>query len=88
MQIQLNTSNGVENKESLDRWADEELRQQLHRYADDLTRVEVHLSDVDQREQWRRASVIADVVSHRVTGQGPDGYRLALEWVAARPAPA
>ncbi|MBN8746154.1 Sigma 54 modulation protein / S30EA ribosomal protein [Xylophilus ampelinus] len=52
MQIQLNTSNGVENKESLDRWADEELRQQLHRYADDLTRVEVHLSD----ENGQRAS--------------------------------
>jgi 3-dehydroquinate dehydratase-2 len=50
--------------------------------------VEVHLSDVDGREEWRRVSVISDVVSHRVTGQGPDGYRLALEWIAARPAPA
>jgi len=45
MQIQLNTSNGIENKESLDRWADQELRTQLHRFADDLVRVEVHLSD-------------------------------------------
>ncbi|MDO9358275.1 MAG: HPF/RaiA family ribosome-associated protein [Polaromonas sp.] len=45
MQIQLNTSNGIENKEGLDRWADTELRQQLARFANDVTRVEVHLSD-------------------------------------------
>ena len=38
MQIQLNTSNGIENKESLDRWADTELRQMLARFADDVTR--------------------------------------------------
>ena len=41
--------------------------------------IEVHLSDVEQREQWRRTSVIADVVDRRISGQGPDGYRQALE---------
>ena len=46
--------------------------------------VEVHLSNIEEREQWRRHSVIADVVSHRVIGKGPDGYRLALEYLAAR----
>ena len=51
MQVQVNTT-GVANKESLDRWADDELRQQLHRFADELTRVEVHLSD----ENGQRAS--------------------------------
>ena len=45
MHIQLNTTNGVENTASLDRWADAELRQQLSRFADDIVRVEVHLSD-------------------------------------------
>jgi 3-dehydroquinate dehydratase II len=40
--------------------------------------VEVHLSDIDGREEWRRRSVIADVVSHRILGKGPDGYREAL----------
>jgi len=45
MQIQVNTSNGVDGKEALERWADDELRQQLRRFADDVTRVEVHLSD-------------------------------------------
>lgn len=45
MQIQLNASNGIENKEALDRWADAEIRAGLARFVEDVTRVEVHLSD-------------------------------------------
>ena len=44
--------------------------------------VEVHLSNIAEREEWRRRSVIDDVVSHRVIGEGPDGYRTALEFLA------
>jgi 3-dehydroquinate dehydratase-2 len=40
--------------------------------------VEVHLSDITKREDWRRKSVIEDVVDHRVIGKGPDGYHDAL----------
>jgi 3-dehydroquinate dehydratase-2 len=40
--------------------------------------VEVHLSNIEEREEWRRVSVLADVVTHRVIGKGPDGYREAL----------
>jgi len=47
-----------------------------------LPAVEVHLSDVDQREQWRRMSVIRDLCVGRVVGQGPGGYREALELLA------
>jgi 3-dehydroquinate dehydratase-2 len=43
--------------------------------------VEVHLSNVDQREEWRRVSVLEDVVAARVVGKGPDGYREALEFL-------
>jgi 3-dehydroquinate dehydratase-2 len=43
-----------------------------------LPAVEVHLSDVDSREEWRRMSVITDLCIGRVSGQGPDGYRQAL----------
>ena len=43
--------------------------------------VEVHLSDIEQRDEWRRNSVIADLAAHRVMGKGPDGYRLALEYL-------
>ena len=44
--------------------------------------VEVHLSDIDQREEWRRSSVIEDVVAKRIIGRGPDGYRDALVFLA------
>jgi 3-dehydroquinate dehydratase II len=44
--------------------------------------VEVHLSNVDEREEWRRHSVIAELAAKRIVGQGPDGYRLALEFLA------
>jgi 3-dehydroquinate dehydratase-2 len=43
--------------------------------------VEVHLSDVDNREEWRRHSVIADIAAKRIVGKGPDGYREALEFL-------
>jgi 3-dehydroquinate dehydratase-2 len=44
--------------------------------------VEVHLSNILEREEWRRHSVIEDIASHRVLGRGPDGYREALAWLA------
>jgi 3-dehydroquinate dehydratase-2 len=46
--------------------------------------VEVHLSDVDNREEWRRTSVIAELAAKRVIGKGPDGYREALEFLVAK----
>ena len=45
----------------------------------DLPAVEVHLSDVDRREEWRRVSVIGDLCLATVAGKGPEGYREALE---------
>jgi 3-dehydroquinate dehydratase II len=44
--------------------------------------IEVHLSDVDTRDEWRRRSVISDLVIERVAGRGADGYREALERLA------
>lgn len=44
-----------------------------------LPAVEVHLSDVDAREPFRRESVIRDLCVGRVAGRGSDGYRQALE---------
>jgi 3-dehydroquinate dehydratase-2 len=43
-----------------------------------LPAVEVHLSAVDQREEWRRRSVIGDLCLASVSGQGVDGYREGL----------
>jgi 3-dehydroquinate dehydratase-2 len=44
--------------------------------------VEVHLSNIEDREEWRRTTVVAEVAAHRVVGKGPDGYREALEFLA------
>ena len=44
-----------------------------------LPAVEVHLSDVMAREEWRRVSVLADDCIATVMGKGVDGYREALQ---------
>ena len=46
--------------------------------------VEVHLSNIEEREEWRRFSVIAELAAKRVIGKGPDGYKEALEFLAGR----
>ncbi len=46
-----------------------------------LPAVEVHLSDLSAREQWRRNSVLEGLVVATISGKGPDGYREALELV-------
>ncbi len=43
-----------------------------------LPAVEVHLSDVEHREAFRRVSVLDGACIARVSGKGPEGYRDAL----------
>ena len=43
-----------------------------------LPAVEVHLSDVENRDDWRRDSVFDGLVLAKISGKGPDGYREAL----------
>jgi ribosome-associated translation inhibitor RaiA len=45
MHVQVNTSNGIQNKESLERWAADYLNEHLARFNQDITAVEVQLSD-------------------------------------------
>jgi len=47
-----------------------------------LPAVEVHLSDVEARDDWRRLSVFDGLVLAKIAGKGPDGYREALERLA------
>ena len=47
-----------------------------------LPAVEVHLSDVQAREEWRRVSVVGDLCLATISGQGVDGYREALALLA------
>jgi 3-dehydroquinate dehydratase II len=43
-----------------------------------LPALEIHLSDVEAREPWRRVSVVRDLCFATISGRGPDGYRDAL----------
>jgi 3-dehydroquinate dehydratase II len=44
-----------------------------------LPAIEMHLSAIEDREDWRAVSVIRDLCAGVVSGKGPDGYRDALE---------
>jgi 3-dehydroquinate dehydratase II len=46
-----------------------------------LPAVEVHLSPIDEREEWRRKSVIRELCLGSVQGKGVEGYREALEMI-------
>jgi 3-dehydroquinate dehydratase-2 len=50
----------------------------------DLPAVEVHLSDVGAREEWRRTSVLEGLVLGAVAGKGAEGYREALAMLRER----
>src|SRR2546428_7101710 len=45
--------------------------------------VEVHISDVTKREQFRHHSYLKDVTAHQVIGMGVVGYEVALRWLIA-----
>lgn len=44
--------------------------------------VEVHLSNVEEREEWRRLSVVEPLAAKRIVGKGPEGYHEALRFFA------
>jgi 3-dehydroquinate dehydratase-2 len=46
-------------------------------------KVELHISNPSAREEWRRTSVVAPVVTGTVAGFGRHGYRLAMEATVA-----
>ena len=45
--------------------------------------VEVHISDIRQREEFRRTSLLTDVCAHSIIGHGTNGYTEAVEWLIA-----
>jgi 3-dehydroquinate dehydratase-2 len=44
--------------------------------------IEVHISNIHKREEFRHKSVITGVATGAIIGLGVDGYRLALEHLA------
>ena len=43
--------------------------------------VEVHISNITQREEFRRMSLLTDICTHAIIGHGTDGYMQAIEWM-------
>ncbi|WP_298923318.1 HPF/RaiA family ribosome-associated protein [uncultured Ramlibacter sp.] len=69
MQVQVNTSNGIDNKESLERWAGDYLNETLSRFRQDITRIEVQLSD--QNSGKKGAADTLCMIEARITGREP-----------------
>ena len=59
-------------------WA---IRDAVEPFADPV--VEVHLSSVDEREEWRRLSVLDGLAAKRIAGKGFAGYQEALQFLAS-----
>jgi 3-dehydroquinate dehydratase II len=49
-----------------------------------VPKVEVHLSNVHAREEWRRCSVVSPAVDAVVAGMGALGYRAAVSYILSR----
>src|SRR5215217_6347779 len=49
--------------------------------AVDVPKVEVHISNVHRREEWRRLSVISPAVNAVIAGMGVHGYVAAVRYV-------
>lgn len=45
--------------------------------------IELHISNVHKREEFRHHSVLSDIATGVIVGLGVDGYGLALRWIAA-----
>ena len=43
--------------------------------------VEVHISNITQREEFRRVSLLTDICTHAIIGHGTDGYMQSIEWM-------
>jgi ribosome-associated translation inhibitor RaiA len=70
MYVQVNTSNGIQKTEALERWAADYLNEHLHRFNQDVTAIEVQLSDENQAAKGG----ISDkrcMMEARVTGHAP-----------------
>ena len=49
-----------------------------------VPRVEVHISDIAAREEFRHHSYLTDVTDHQVIGRGVPGYVEAIQWLVSR----
>ena len=57
------------------------IRDALQTYSQDNEIVEVHISDINQREQFRKINLISDICNKSIIGRGVQGYIEALEYI-------
>ena len=57
------------------------IRDALQTYSQNKDIVEVHISDINQREQFRRTNLISDISNKSIIGKGVQGYIEALEYI-------
>lgn len=49
-----------------------------------VPKVEIHISDITKREEFRKTSVTKDACDHQIYGQGLDGYLQAIDYILER----
>ena len=57
------------------------IRDALQTYSQSNDIVEVHISDINQREQFRKTNLISDISNKSIIGKGVKGYIEALEYI-------
>ena len=57
------------------------IRDALQTYSQNNEIVEVHISDINQREQFRKINLISDICNKSIIGRGVQGYVEALEYI-------
>lgn len=46
-----------------------------------VPKVEIHISDITKREEFRKTSVTKDACDHQIYGQGLEGYMMAIDYI-------
>lgn len=49
-----------------------------------VPKVEIHISDITKREEFRKISVTEPACDHQIYGKGLDGYIMAIDWVLGK----
>lgn len=51
-----------------------------------VPKVEIHISDITKREEFRKTSVTKPACDHQIYGKGLDGYLMAIDFVLGKSA--
>lgn len=46
-----------------------------------VPKVEIHISDITKREEFRKTSVTKDACDHQIYGRGLEGYMMAIDYI-------